>query len=766
MAPSVGLDTDPASAGRERPDVFRTGAPFAERFWTLFSGYLLGPREEILAQVQEMGRDLISSDVPPEEIAEIFGEALRRLFRERPDLDVGSTLSLVPALLVEMFMVYGMAFRQGTALRRDCEAMRLAAHSLDASSEGIWISDEKGVVLAVNRSFCTITGYAADEVVGGTFPLCHAVAGDGTEIAAIWEAARADGQWKGETRNRRKNGEIYPARVRLTMTNDPFAGTCRYVGFLDDITEDRRFQEGRMHLGTAMENVAESIVITNPGGVIQYANPATEKMSGYSRSELIGRNFQVFAQRMQSPGSCEAMWATVKKGDIWSGESIYQRKDGSFYSVVLSTSPIKDPSGSIVDFVSVLRDNTREIQLEVQLLHASKMEAVATLAGGIAHDFNNILTAVMGYTELALHKLEMGDAITRELDLVLAGGLRARDLVRRILTFSRHTEMERKPVTIGPILKETVKLLQALLPGSIRIHYSICDGDALALVDPTQMHQLMMNLCTNAAHAMKEKGGCLEIGLSEVDMGPDDPRRGQGMPPGPYLELSVSDTGGGILPENVPRIFDPFFTTKGPHEGTGLGLSVVHGIVKRHDGWIDVESELGRGTVFRAYLPRHLTAPPLRSAEDTGIPGGDARILLVDDEEVLVHLWEQQLTRLGYDVVARTGSAEALETFRADPEAFDAVMTDYTMPGMNGIDLKCAMKSIRPDIPVILCTGYSGLMSPGELEDNGFSGLLEKPLLLHQVAELLHRVLAGKGSGPIGPNGSPFCPDRVKEPRT
>jgi two-component system cell cycle sensor histidine kinase/response regulator CckA len=384
--------------------------------------------------------------------------------------------------------------------------------------------------------------------------------------------------------------------------------------------------------------------------------------------------------------------------------------------------------------------------IERQLRQAQKMEAIGTLAGGIAHDFNNILAAIMGFTEMALRKVPEESPVRCDLEHIFKAGSRATDLVRQILTFSRPTELERKPMLVAPLVKETLKLLRSSLPTTIEIRQDVAipPGGGVVLGDASQVHQVLMNLCTNAAHAMRAKGGILSVGLSEVEVDSSFVSMYPRMGVGPYVCLTVSDTGHGMDAAVMERVFEPYFTTKEAGEGTGLGLAVVQGIVRNCGGVVTVHSEPGQGTTFRVYLPRigGEIAPEPQPVEV--LPAGDERILFVDDEDALVDLGKRMLNSLGYDVVAKTNSLEALETFRAQPDAFDLVITDMTMPAPTGMELAKELLSIRRDIPIILCTGFSELIDGKQAKEAGVRELVMKPYVLRNIATTIRDVLEGK----------------------
>ena len=386
--------------------------------------------------------------------------------------------------------------------------------------------------------------------------------------------------------------------------------------------------------------------------------------------------------------------------------------------------------------------------LESQLRHIQKIEAIGTLAGGIAHDFNNILAAIFGYTELALAEAP-GESSRREnLEAVLAAANRAKALVSQILTFSRQVEQERKPVLLVPLVKEAIKLLRSSIPTTIEIRQQIEPHCAPVLADPTQIHQVIMNLCTNAYHAMRETGGVLGISLTEKEIALDDSAPELHVEPGRYLVLEVSDTGGGMNKNILERIFDPYFTTKKPGEGTGLGLSIVHGILKTHGGRITVYSEPGKGSTFRVYLPT--VKPDIVTAEEfepETVPGGNELVMLVDDELEILRMEEMMLQRYGYRIASYTTGEAALQSFRAEPHGYDLIITDMTMPQMTGAQLVQEVLKIRGDIPVILCTGFSELINEEKAKEIGAKKYLMKPVSTAELARAVRQALDERNSG-------------------
>jgi len=388
----------------------------------------------------------------------------------------------------------------------------------------------------------------------------------------------------------------------------------------------------------------------------------------------------------------------------------------------------------------VIEDNQL---LEQQLLQAQKMEAIGTLAGGIAHDFNNILSAIMGFTELTINDIREDEYLTDNLNEVLVACGRARDLIGQILTFSRRSKTELHPIPLTLVAKEIAKLLRATLPATIEIRQNFA-SNRLIMADATQIHQLIMNLCTNASHAMQKSGGILSLFIMEYDLDETAISHLPELQPGRHLKLIVSDTGHGI-PENIlKRIFDPFFTTKKKEEGTGLGLSVVHGIVKSQNGAIRVESQEGIGTTFTLYFPIVEHGEMKLEQIKTQLTGGSEHILIVDDEPAIVKVESKMLERLGYKVTTQTSSVNALDIFKNYPDQFDLVLTDLTMPYLTGEKLAAQIIKLRPDIPIILCTGFSTSNTTKEILASGITTIIKKPIVAQKLAETIRQVLDEK----------------------
>ncbi len=502
----------------------------------------------------------------------------------------------------------------------------------------------------------------------------------------------------------------------------------------------RRNQENLARLATAVEQADENVMITDTSGTIVYVNPSFTRTTGYAPEEAIGRTPGILRSGSQDEAFYQGMWDTLRSGSTWRGRLTNRRKDGRLILQASCVTPFRDKSGSISGYVSVNRDITREVQVEARIAQTQKLEAIGTLAGGIAHDFNNILMAILGYSGLALSEVPPGSPLREKLQSIYLAGNRAAELTRQILAFSRPTLQVQKIVQVKPIAREVMKLMRASLPSTIEIREAF-GSDAYVLAEPAQVHQVLMNLCTNAGLAMRDAGGVLEVRLSEIALDAAGLAPYQGTVPGTYIVLSVRDTGVGIEREILDRIFDPFFTTRPTGEGTGLGLSVVHGIVRSHGGFITVRSEPGKGSEFSVHLPVVTPDEEVRPESDLAAPSGTERVLFVDDEKVLVGMAEEMLSGLGYRVTAVSDSRKAYDLFLSDPYAYDIVITDITMPGMTGDALVAAILRQRPGLPVIICTGYSERVSEAEAKRIGARAYLLKPFSMSTIAGLVRSIL-------------------------
>jgi len=491
---------------------------------------------------------------------------------------------------------------------------------------------------------------------------------------------------------------------------------------------------------------ANSIIMRmDTEGRVIFFNTYAQNFFGYRKEDIIGKNVvgTIVPERDITGFDLAVMIKDigVHPERYVSNENENIRHNGERVRVTWMNKAIYNEAGNVIEILCVGIDVTEKWQLEKRLAQAQKMEAIGTLAGGIAHDFNNILSAIIGYTELSLIDIPNGSALQNNLQQVLKAGGRAKELVRQILAFSRQRESELVPVKVSLIVNEALKLLRASLPATIKIRHNI-KSHLSVLTDPTNIHQVLMNLCTNASFAMQAKGGVLEVSLNDAELDADFARQHPDVKPGKFIRLMVKDTGCGMTPQVTERVFDPFFTTKKVGEGTGMGLSVVHGIIKSHGGSIIVESSPGRGSAFSVFLPAIETEVADQATQAQLVITGNERILFVDDEDFQADIGKRMLERLGYRVTARTNSLEALDLFRQTPDDFDLVITDMTMPDMTGDVLAQKLISIRPDIPIIACTGYSERINPDIVKEIGIKEMALKPVVMKDIAQMIQRVLA------------------------
>ncbi|MBF0127622.1 MAG: PAS domain S-box protein, partial [Magnetococcales bacterium] len=551
------------------------------------------------------------------------------------------------------------------------------------------------------------------------------------------------------------DGRIFGALSVYAAEHDAFDE--REAGFLLDLARNIAFgiRSLREHmnnrrLASAVEQTDDMVLVSDTSGLVQYVNQAFCRVSGYAPQEMIGQRTDLLGSGLFTSDPVRTMWDTLAAGNTWKGRFNSRKKDGSLFEVESSISPVKSPEGSVKHYVAVYRDITRQVQMERQLRQAQKMEAIGTLAGGIAHDFNNLLGIILGYTELVLEKLPENDQKHQDLQDVFQAGKRARDLVAQLLAFSRLTEGERKPIQVTPILKETIKFMRASLPTTIEIKLHIQDPEVTIQGDPTQLHQVIMNLCTNAALAMEENGGVLSVTLDGALLDLDDVI-GLEISPGHYVVLGVRDTGVGIHPDLRGRLFDPFFTTREIGKGTGLGLSVVHGIVSEASGAVRVTSEMGRGSLFTVYWPMiREREPPLEKHALLARAATGYRVLFIDDEVGIARLGKMQLETLGYQVECFTNAHQGWARFQENPDRFDVIVTDQTMPGLTGIELLTRVRAMNARLPAILCSGKKDPVTPEQLQALGIREVLRKPILMEDMARVLHGIFSGRG-----PDGSP-----------
>jgi len=486
------------------------------------------------------------------------------------------------------------------------------------------------------------------------------------------------------------------------------------------------------------DSITDWVSIQNKDFKIVRANRAYGDKFNMKPEELIGKPCYELVHGTKEPWpSCPHRQTLETKKAVT--EEFFEPRLGIYLEI--ATSPIFNDNGEATGTVHITKDITERKKLEAQLIQAQKMEAIGTLAGGIAHDFNNILMAILGHADIAKMKLAEDSEAIDNLNQLKNAGNKARRLIQQILAFSRMGEQERIALSLTPLIKEALKFLRSTLPTSVEIRDYIEADPGIIEADATQIHQIMMNLCTNAGHAMQEEGGTLDVKLIRVEVDRQTALQHHKLHTGPHVRLTVTDTGCGMDSETLEHIFDPYFTTKEVGEGTGLGLSVVHGIVNTHNGVITVESEPEKGTTFHVYFPIIEKEEKIQEEDEGPLPTGNERILFVDDEQMILDIGKGILGELGYDVITKKSSAEALELFRAEPDRFDLVITDMTMPKMTGDQLARELMKIQPDIPIILCTGFSPKISGKQAKEIGIKAFAMKPLVRRDMANIVRKAL-------------------------
>jgi PAS domain S-box-containing protein len=509
-----------------------------------------------------------------------------------------------------------------------------------------------------------------------------------------------------------------------------------------DMSNRLKREERRRLLATVVDQAAESVIITDIYGNIQYVNPAFEEISGYSYTEVLGKNPRLLQSGEVPSYHYNLMWKEISNGNVWRGTFTNRRKDGSVYKEEATITPVKDNNGIIINYVAVKRDITQHLILENQIRQSQKMHAIGTLAGGVAHDFNNILTAILGYAELSQVRCSKKSLLYENLGEIIRAADRAGKLVDQILKFSRQGEKNISSLKLSLIVKEVLKLLRASLPANIELVADI-SPNAFVKADPTQMHQIVMNLCTNAYQALEGKGGCIHIQLNTIELLPRQGIEIGNLHHGTYVCLQVKDNGNGIPREYLQRIFEPYFTTKKMHEGTGLGLSVVHGIVNDHGGAVTVESIPGKGSCFKVFLPQAEEEIENDVATQKIVRRTDGgRILVVDDEQPIVSFIVQVLEPIGYTVQACFSAELAYKIFKKQPLSFDLVITDMGMPGMTGLELAGKFKKLDPTVPIILCTGFSEYVTAENYKKMGLAGFVSKPFSAESLLREVDKVLS------------------------
>jgi len=649
------------------------------------------------------------------------------------------------------------AIRQRRDREQLAESQELFRQSFSEAPIGIAFVASGGAFLRVNGALCEMFGYAEAEFLGGGYRLIAQTPDTPECMEQLFPKSTGKVQtFRKEMCCRHNKGHDFWIQLDMSQVPDNRGQALTYVCQIQDITARK---QAEVELQRAKE-YAESIIQTaptlicglSPDGTTRFVNPAACKISGYPAEELVGQNWWRLFYPGDAYANAERLFSQFKDGQVVNQETTLAARDGTKRIISWSSMNHCGADGAILQTVGIGQDITAERQaedvrtrLESQLYQSQKMEALGSLAGGVAHEFNNMLGAIIGYTELARMELSDQHPSSPKLDHVLKASQRAKDIIQQILTFSRRQDLKRELLGAGRVVNEMIKLIRPSIPPSVEITVKIADDCPPVLGNLTQLHQAMANLCTNSWHAMNDQPGRIIISQKTVTLSRDVAGGRLGLPEGRYSVITVNDNGSGMDAATLARVFEPFFTTKGPGKGSGLGMPVVHGIMKSHDGGVTIDSEPGKGTTVYLYFPVQAGTAEKPAGQKLNLPAGHGeRVLLVDDEAALVSIGTKVLERAGYKVTGFTSSNEALAAFKKSPKDHDLVITDLTMPGMTGVALADALLEVRKDLPILLATGYIEESIREQAALLGFRDILLKPVSAQAMAEAVHRIFTNK----------------------
>ena len=633
--------------------------------------------------------------------------------------------------------------------RRLVEQQALMHCLIDSIPDPIYVKDNRGLYIECNKAYAEFVGSDSSAIYGCSTnevlssDLAQRSHMEDLRVLANGAMIETEG-WVGNAAGDR----VYHNTIKIPYLESA-AGSSGMIGICRDLTKRMEMEQEMRRLAVAVEQSTESIMITDVDGGIQYVNAAFEKTTGYSAEEALGRHPDILQSGKHNSEFYGRLWQTISSGKTWEGRFTNRNKEGNLFDVEAVIYPIRGADDKVLNYVSISRDITQEASIEKHLRQQQKMNAVGELAGGGSHDFNNILTAILGYVALCMNSVEEDSKTYKYLSEIVKAGDRATKLVRQILTFSRQEEQQFHALNIQPIIEDSLSLVQTTMPKTIKLVQDIDPQCGSILGDTTQLQQIMVNLCTNASHAMgKEEPGTLTVILREIDLAGEEIEGPViDLDPGSYACITVSDTGCGMPPEVLERIFEPYFTTKKQGEGTGFGLSIVHGIVRKHRGTITVESEVGQGTTFKAYFPLISEAAPQepKAGKNAPVSAVRGRILFVDDDQTVLSMGREILESYGYNVVTATNGRRALKTFKQNPSGFDALVTDYNMPEMNGHELIREVVAIRNELPSILCSGYMEKVEGEDLSVLGHTAYMAKPIDWRELSQTIQMGIGEQG---------------------
>lgn len=672
---------------------------------------------------------------------------------ERPIADSGAPILDEDGAVRGVVLVFSDQSKERETRRRLQAEKERAQRYLDVAGVMILVLDTDGNVVLVNNKGCEILACGEQDILGKNWFEHFIPEKDRDQTRAVFATIVAG---ELEMHEYVKNpivtrgGEERLIAWHNALVRDESAAIIGTISSGEDITERERAEAERAMLASAIEQAGEAVVIIAPGGIIEFVNPAFERISGYSREDVIGRDSRILKIDEQDQDFYRGIWETLSSGKTWEGRLVNRRKDGSRYTQDTTISPVRNSEGVIVNYVAVNRDVTEHLRLSEekarlgeQLLQAQKMESVGRLAGGVAHDFNNMLQAILGNAEMALDEASPGSSLRESLLEIQKAARRSADLTRQLLAFARRQTVAPRVLDLNDTISGILKMLQRLIGEDI--HLSWMPGHDLwqVSIDPSQIDQILANLTVNARDAI-DGVGRVTIGTANVVLDETYCAGHSGFVPGRYVMLAVSDDGCGMSKETMDRIFEPFFTSKGVGQGTGLGLSTVYGIVKQNEGSVNVYSEVGRGTTFRIYLPA-VAAEPVASAaapEEQAPEGGAETVLMVEDEEAILKQGRRILERLGYTVLTAGTPGEAIELAQNHSGAIHLLLSDVVMPQMNGRELAQRLTTMKPGLKCLYMSGYTAdvIAHHGVLEEGVH--FMQKPFSFNEMAQKIREALA------------------------
>lgn len=621
---------------------------------------------------------------------------------------------------------------------------------IDLDPNFVFVKNRQGQFALANQAVANVYGTTIESLIGKTDADFNS---NLEEVEAFLRddlAVMDSGQTKiiPEERITDATNKVRYLRTAKVPVADDDGQINHLLGVSNDITESKlaleKLCKSEEKYRELVDNMSEGMLLVDINKDIQFANPAAERIFGVEPSCLVGRNWREFTTPQQYTAVSSQM-DEQRAGRSGTYIIAIKRPDGTRRTLRISASPRLDAEGNFLGSFGPVRDITDQIKLENHLHQSQKLEAIGALAGGIAHDFNNLLFAMLANTEIALSELPADSNIRQSLVEVVHAGKHAKELVKQILSFARQSEPSPGPIQTTQVIKEVLSLLRASFPATIEIQHSIDSPPVMVLAGPTQIHQVLLNLCMNARQAMPEDNGVLRIAVKHIEIGVEVQIPGTALPAGRYLSIEVQDNGCGIETDDLKRIFDPFFTTKGVGEGTGMGLAVVHGIITALNGSITVDSRIGFGSTFTVYLPIIEEVPAdVQPTSEYQAPLGNENILIVDDDEIIARAIGKVLKRLGYRVTVLTNSRDALALIKEKPMSIDLLVTDQTMPHLTGIEVAAEAKSTRPNLPIILCSGYSDVVSSEDTAAYGIDEYLVKPFEAADLADTIRRLLDQK----------------------